>query len=88
MIEILSEHISIEQINSRPLLKQKLILCNRFSAIVLGKNIANIENSENTTINSFISYIFEEGTKEEKRELIDYLEKTLFIKDKRIAINP
>ena len=82
-IKILNK-LSLDKIRQKKKLNKELERFQRFNSIILGQN--NVPTKEITKINiqKFIRYVFQEGTKEEKRELINYLNKTLYLKDRKI----
>ncbi len=88
LIEILSKNLTMGEIRQKSNLSEKMVIYNRFSAVMMGKNVMNEENSLETTQEGFVRYILEDGTREEKRELVGCLDKTLYIKNKRVTIDP
>lgn len=82
------DSLSIDQIRAQEKLNEKLKMYQRFNSVVLGNDIQNDPISKQTDhLKSFIGFIFAEGTKEEKRDLLDCLKTTLYLKDKKIVRN-
>jgi hypothetical protein len=82
------ENLSIDKIKQRKKLNEELERFQRFNSIILGQESVPTKEINKINIQKFIKYIFQEGTKEEKRELINCLDKTLYIKDGKIITKP
>lgn len=83
LIEQLSEllkEVSIETIESKLILKPEL---DKFMTIKLS---IEGQTGDRTEINlpEFIKYIFQNGTREQKRELVNCLNTTIYIKDRQV----
>lgn len=77
--------VTLEQIQAKNDLNLEL---KRFQRILLARNI-NSGNQEDIEFNpvSFVRYIFSEGSREEKRALIESLDSTLYLEDGEILVN-
>jgi len=78
------EKLSIDKIKQNKKLTEELERFQRFNSIILGQESVPAKEINKINIQKFIKYIFQEETKEEKRELISCLDKTLYIKDRKI----
>ena len=75
-------NITVEEIESKEALQVELDRFRRLSAAVLG----DIENNRSgINLHNFAKYILTEGTRAEKRALISCLEKTIYLKDKKVV---
>jgi len=87
-VRVLSE-LSIEQLKSNKDIYQKFEHFQKFrSSIIdfeLKENQVNEIDLEGINLQKFVEYVFEKGSREEKRSLIGCLDKKLFLKDKQIA---
>jgi len=90
LIEEFIKHLKclpIDQFKSNPVLSPKYRIYQSFSALILGQNIQNEAGSIETNTESFVRFIFKEGTREEKRELILSLNTTLYLCNKELVTN-
>jgi len=76
--------VDIKKIEQKKKLNEELARFQRFNSIILGKESVPTKEIEKINIQKFIRYIFQEGTRGEKRELITCLDKELCIKDRKI----
>ncbi len=87
LVEQLTEHLKqapIQEVEVKPILKPELDKIMLIKRTLEGQNI---DQSENELIPpDFIKYIFQEGTKEQKRELIGCLNTTIYLQDKQVII--
>lgn len=77
-------HVPTEQIISNPILSPKYKLYQSFSALILGRNIQNDDDSFQTDTESFLRYIFKEGTRIEKRELLSSIGTILYLHNREV----
>jgi len=82
-VSLLNE-IPIEKIKNNKLLEQEVGRVQRLSSAVLGINDEDQEQPA-IDIRSFGQYIFNQGSKEEKRALVSCIGKTLYLRDSRIT---
>jgi hypothetical protein len=88
LVEQLAEHlkqVSIQKVEEKPILKpelDKVMLIKR----TLEEQNAGISSENDLIPLDFINYIFQEGTKEQKRELISCLNTTIYLQNKQVII--
>ncbi len=70
---------ALEQIKINPGLKEKFAIFQRFSVMGMDE-----EGVEQTLHKNFIRHIFEEGAKEEKRQLVSCLSTVLYIENRKL----
>ena len=58
----------------------------RLSSAIMGLNIEGQNKELQINLPGFIRYIMQEGTKEEKRELVSCLNTDLFIQDRQVIM--
>lgn len=80
-IQILDK-VSLDQIQTQEKLNQELERYKKFSSIFNTNN--DLEDQE-VDIQKFIEYIFKEGSRDDKRELLNSLQTTLYLKDRKIT---
>lgn len=78
----LLSNLTVEQIKRKEILHAELDKFIRLSVAVRGDNT----NPEDVNIGNFADYIFGHGTRLEKRALLNCLDQTLYIKDKRVEL--
>ncbi len=89
LVEQLSEllkQVPIPEILSRPMLKPELDKFMLIHRTMQGQSQNGDETEPDFDLTGFIRYIFQEGTKEQKRELIGCINATIYIKEKRVYI--
>ena len=89
LIEQLSEllkQIPIPEILSKPMLKPELDKFMLIHRTMQNQNKEDGQTELNFDLTGFIHYIFQEGTKEQKRELIGCINATICIKEKKVYI--
>lgn len=82
----LLKDISIETVEAKPLLKPEL---DKF--MVLRSTLQNFEPNDEKTelkidLSGFIRYILQDGTKEQKRELISCLNTTIYLENRELIV--
>jgi len=77
------DKLPLNQITTRDRLRQELERYRRFTESVLGDQLAKAKIG-NIDLRSFAKYILQEGSREEKRELLSCLKTKLFLKDRHI----
>jgi len=90
VVEGLSEaltSVTINQIKTKNGLSLELQRYQRISSVVMGQNGDNQSESPKFNPKSFVKYIFNEGSRDEKRALVECLDKTIYLKDGRIIVN-
>jgi len=85
LTEILKQ-VPIPEILSKPLLKPELDKFMLIHRTMRNQNQREDETALDFDLTGFIHYIFQEGTKEQKRELIGCFNATICIKEKRVYI--
>lgn len=85
LIKILDK-LTFDQISKKEQLKNELNRFQRFNSAVFGQKVDNQLEIEQTSIKRFVRYIFQDGTREEKRELLSCLDTTLLLKNKKIEL--
>lgn len=85
LIEILDK-LTFDQVSAKAKLKNELNRFQRFNSAVFGQNLENKVEIEQASIKNFVRYIFQDGTREEKRELLDCLTSDLVLSNKKIII--
>jgi len=78
--------LTAEQIEAKVDLNMELQRFQRISSAVMGYNGENQVNKPEFNPKGFVKYIFGEGSRDEKRALIECLDKTIYIKDRKICI--
>lgn len=89
LIEQLTElltQVSIPKILSKPMLKPELDKFMLIHRTMRSQNQNDDQTEPDFDLTGFIHYIFQEGTKEQKRELIGCINATIYIKEKRVYI--
>lgn len=80
----LLKQVPMDKIEEKPILKPEL---DKIMLIKRTLEEPDLNQVENDLISpDFIKYIFQEGTKEQKRELIDCLNTTIYLQNKRVII--
>lgn len=79
----LLDQLAPEEIQNRDKLHTELERFQRFNSIISGENEASDLNA-----GKFIRYIFQEGTREEKRELIGSLNSIIHLRNRKIYLEP
>jgi len=77
----LSKQIPIKEVENRPILKPELDKVGVIKRAL--QNPDQIEVPSELIPPDFINYIFQEGTREQKRELVSCLNTTVYLKDKK-----
>ncbi len=83
-IDYLSE-VSAEEIERRETLRAELDRFRKLSSAVLGHK--DDEGQPEVNLHNFAKYVFSEGTREEKRELLKCLNSTIYLKDRKVYLN-
>ena len=89
MIKQLTEllkQISIQDIETKPILKPELDKVMVIKQVLQGQNIDQVGDQNELVPLDFINYILQEGTKEQKRELISCLNRTIYLENKQVLI--
>lgn len=81
--EIIDE-IEIDRLGARHLIEREVARFNNMQSKVLG--IKGKEKASDVDIKRYAKYLLEEGTTEEKRQLLEQLRGKLVLKDKKIAL--
>lgn len=84
LIEILNSELTIKQVQEKPILQLELGKFQRLSNAVLGLNTENQAEKPKVNLPGFVRYIMQEGTKEEKREIVSCLGTELYIKNRAV----
>jgi len=79
--------VTIDQIKTKDDLNLELQRYQRISSEVMGQNDDNQGEEPKFNPRGFIEYIFGEGSRDEKRALIECLEKTIYLKDGKVLAN-
>lgn len=82
-IQILDK-VSLNQIQMQEKLNQELERYKKFSAI-FDSNIENQLVRPEVNIKKFIEYIFKEGSRDDKRDLLNSLQTTLYLRNRKIT---
>ena len=77
------DKLPLNQITAREKLQQEMERFRRFTESVLGDQLAKTKIGH-IDLRSFAKYILQEGSREEKRELLSCLKTKLFLKDRHI----
>lgn len=89
MIELLNviDDLELDEIGAQQQFKEELIRYERFAG-VLKQNSDNSEQTANLTIDlkAYSKYVLQHGTKEEKREILQYVTGELFLKDLKVYV--
>jgi len=80
-------NLSTVQIETRADLNMELQRFQRISSAVMGYNGENQVEKPDFNPKGFVKYIFGEGSRDEKRALIECLDKTIYLKDGAVLIN-
>ncbi len=83
----LMDSINIDLIGTKAKLEKEVLRYQRFEAGVLGKKIENPEALVDEQIRNYAKYMLENGSKEEKREILGLLDSRLILKNKTISLN-
>jgi site-specific DNA recombinase len=75
--------LPLNQITARDRLRQEMERYRRFTESVLGGNLEQ-RKIGNIDLRSFAKYILQEGSRDEKRELLSCLKTKLYLKDRKI----
>lgn len=85
----LLEQITVDQLKIKKHIYDKFTEYRKFRSeileVELKENQVNEIDLDRTTIRKFSEYIFEKGTREEKRELIGCLNTIFYLKDRKIT---
>jgi len=82
-IQILDK-VSLDQIQTQEKLAQEFGRYQKFSSIFSTDN-SDLAEDQEIDMRKFIEYIFKEGSRDDKRDLLNSLQTTLYLKDKRIT---
>lgn len=80
------DKLTFDQVSAKEKLKNELGRFQRFNSAVFGQKIDNKLEIEQASIKNFVRYIFQDGTREEKRELLSCLDTTLYLSNKKIEV--
>lgn len=83
LTSLLNDRLGVKQVEDRPMLKLELEKFQRLSNAVLGIN-DDQDKKPKVNLPGFIRYIMQEGTREEKRELVSCLNTELYIQDRAV----
>lgn len=83
LIEIIDE-VEIDQIGARHLIDKEIIRFNKLRSRVLGNK--EKEKVRDMDVRRYAKYLLEEGTLEEKRELLGQLQGKIVLKDRKIQL--
>ncbi len=81
------DQLPLNQITAREKLRQEMERFRRFTESVLGNTLQKSKVG-NIDLRSFAKYILQEGSREEKRELLLCLKTKLYLKDRHILTKP
>lgn len=81
----LMDQINIDQLATQEKIKKELERFKKFSAII-GRESNLPKRSSEVDIRNYAKYILSEGTREEKRELLECLNGKIFLKNKELKI--
>jgi hypothetical protein len=76
--------VDIDEIGARHLIEKEVARFNKLSSSVLGSK--EKQKISEIDIKRYAKYLLEEGTMEEKRELLAHLQGKLVLKDKKICL--
>jgi len=77
------DNIDIDQLATQEKIKKELERFNKFSAIIRGES-SLAKRSNEVDVRNYAKYVLAEGTKEEKRELLECLKSKIFLKNRSI----
>ncbi len=80
---LLNDKLKVKQLEEKPILKLELEKFQRLSYAVLGIK-EDQDKKPKVNLPGFIRYIMQEGTREEKRELVSCLNAELYIQDRTV----
>tara|TARA_R110000824_G_scaffold401771_1_gene615665 strand:+ start:351703 stop:353037 length:1335 start_codon:yes stop_codon:yes gene_type:complete len=78
------DHVDIDEIGARNLIEKEVARFNKLSSSVLGSK--EKQKVSEIDIKRYAKYLLEEGTMDEKRELLAHLQGKLILKDRKISI--
>jgi len=81
----LMDEINIDQLATQEKIKKELERFNKFNKII-GLNSNLPKKPTEVNVRNYAKYVLSEGTKEEKRELIDCLKGKIVLKNKELFI--
>jgi hypothetical protein len=84
-LETLIEQINIDEICIKEKIKDEIERFKKFERLISNKKSQKIEISQ-IDIKNYLKFILEEGSQQEKRELLSCLRNKLILKDKQIYI--
>lgn len=82
--KMLNNNLTIDQIKEKPILEIELEKFQRLSSAIMGLNIGGQNKEMEINLPGFIRYIMQEGTREEKRELVGCIKSELYIQDRTV----
>jgi DNA invertase Pin-like site-specific DNA recombinase len=85
-LTLLLKDVPIKEVESRAILKPELDKFMVLKYAVQKNNQTDEETKKEVDLTEFIRYILQDGTKEQKRELISCLNKTIYLKDKELVV--
>ncbi len=82
----LLEKVTVVEIENKERLRNELDRFRRLSFAVLGNQ--NSEDRPEIDLHNFSKYVFTEGTRDEKRDLVSCLEQTIYLQDRELGLVP
>ncbi len=79
------EKVTVEEVEEKPELRNELDRFRRLSSAVLG--VAKGDEQSEINLQNFVKYIFNEGTRDEKRAFLSCLKTQLYLKDGKALTN-
>jgi len=87
MVELLGlmDKLELDEIGAQTKFKEELERYGKFN-IILGQTGEALTSNPTIDLRAYAKYVLQEGTKEEKREILQFVTGELFLKDKRVYI--
>ncbi len=87
MVELLEliDKLELDEIGAQTKFKEELERYGKFN-IILGQTGEVLPNNPAIDLRAYAKYVLQEGTKEEKREILQFVTGELFLKDKKVYI--
>ncbi len=89
MIELLNviDELEIDEIGAHQQFKEELIRYERFIGVLEQSNNSSSQKTKPTIdLKAYSKYVLQHGTKEEKREILQYVTGELFLKDQKVYV--
>lgn len=80
------DQLDIDELGARHLIEKEVARFNKLRKSVLGSKERAKNDKSGMNIKAYAKYLLEEGTMEEKRELLSHLRGKLLIEDKKIRL--